>query len=78
MDIPPSGGHNDISGTALGGDLHIPPPEHVCTVHCNQSHNGPVSDGGAETGANDIQAVVGTGRVRCGRCTDDGFGGGTY
>ena len=37
-----------------------------------------MSGGGAETSAKGIQAVVVTGRGRCGRDVDDGSGGGTY
>ena len=59
MDIPPAGGHDGGSGTAGGGYLHLPPPEYGHTVHCNQSHYGPISGGGADTRAKDIQAVVG-------------------
>ena len=29
-------------GIAGSGDLHLPPPEHSCTVYCNQSHYGTV------------------------------------
>ena len=78
MKIFPAGGRNGGSRDAGGGDLLIPPPEHGRTVHCNQAHYGPVSSGGAETGANDIQALVGTGRGGCGRDGDGGSGGGTY
>ena len=76
MDILPAGGRDGGIRTAEGGDLRILPPEHGHTVHCNQSHYGPVSGGRAETGAKDIQAVVGTGQDGCGRDADGGSGGG--
>ena len=47
----------------------------VHTVHCGQAHYGPVSGGGAETRAKDIQSVVGTGRGGCGRDADGDLGG---
>ena len=77
VDIPPSGGRDDGSGTSGGGDLRLPTPEHVRTVNCNQDHYGPVSGGGVETRAKDIQAMVGTGWGGCGRDTDSGSGGET-
>ena len=77
MWIPPTGGHNGGSGTVGGGDLHLPPPEHGLTVHCDQDHYGPVSSGGAENGDKDTQAVTRTGRSGCGRDADNGLGGGT-
>ena len=72
MDITPAGGRDGGSGTAGGGDLRLPPPEHGSKVHCDQDHYLPMSGGGAETGANDIHVVVGTGWVGYGRDTDDG------
>ena len=77
MDIPPIGVCNVGGGTAGGGDLHLPPLEYSCKVHCNQAHYGPMSGGGAETGATGIQAVVGTGRSGCGGDADGGSEGGT-
>ena len=61
MDINPAGGRDGGSGTTGGGYLRLPPPDHGRTVHCDQAHYGPVSGGGAETGAKDIQVVVVTG-----------------
>ena len=58
VDIPPTGGRNERSGNAGGGDIRLPPPEHGRTVHCYQAHYGPVHGGRAETGANDILSVV--------------------
>ena len=73
--IPPSGGCNGGGGAAGVVDLHLPPPEHSFTVYCDQAHYGPVSGGGAETGATVVQAVVGKGRVGCGGDSDRRSGG---
>ena len=77
VDIPPTGGRDGRSRTIVGGDLCIPPPENGHTVHCNKAHYGPVSGGGADTGANYIQVVVGTGWGACGRDADGGLRGRT-
>ena len=77
VDITPAGGHDFGSRTAGGGDLRLPPPEHVCIVHCDQEHYGTVSISGADTGAKDIQVVEGTRRSGCGSNADGSLGGGT-
>ena len=67
-------GGSEVAG---GRYLRLPPPEHSCTVHCDQAHYGPVSSGGAETGATGLQEVVIEG---CGGCEGDAdgiLGGGT-
>ena len=48
MDIPPTGGRDGRGVIAGGGDLLIPPPEHIGTVYCNQAHYVPVSSSGAK------------------------------
>ena len=63
VDISFAGARDEGSRTAGGGDLRLLPPEHGCTLNHDQYHYGPVSGGGAETGAKDIQSVLGTGRV---------------
>ena len=60
MDKPPSRVGDKGSGISGGATLRLPPPEHGLTVHCNQAHYGHVSVSEEETGAKDIQAVVGT------------------
>ena len=75
MVIPPAGGRDGGSGTAGGGYLCLPPPEHGCTEHCNQTHYEPVSGGVADTVSKGIQAVLRTGRSGCGRDADGGSGG---
>ena len=70
MDIPPTRVRDNRIGSAEGGDLPLLPPEHVCTVHCDQDRHGPVSGGIAEIGAKDIQAVVRTEQVGCVRDVD--------
>ena len=77
MDILPARGRDGGSGTAEGGDLRLPPPEHGRVVHFNQDHYGPMSGGGVETGAKDIQVLVVTGSSGCVRDADSGSGGGT-
>ena len=77
VDIPPTGGRNDRSGNAGGGDIHLPPTEHGRIVHCYRAHYGTVFGGRAETKGEDIQAVLRTERVGCGRNADGGSGGGT-
>ena len=77
MDITPTGGHDDGSGTAGGGDLRLLTPEHVFPFHCKHDHYGPVSGGGMGNRDKDIQAVVRTGQSGCGGDTDGISGGGT-
>ena len=83
MGIPPSGGRDCGGGTAGGGDLCLPPPEHSRKVYCDQAHYGTVSGRGAETKATGLQEVVGSRRGKCGGDADgslvgrtDGGGGG--
>ena len=77
MGISPDGGRDGRGGTTGGGDLHILPPEHSCTVYCDQDHYGPVSGGGAEARVKGDQAVVGAGLIGCGGDADGGLGGRT-
>ena len=35
VDISPAGGRDGGSGTAVGGEILLPPPEHSHTVYCN-------------------------------------------
>ena len=63
--------------TSGGGKLRLSVPEHSRTVYCDQDHYGPVSGVGAETGATNVQAVVGTGRSGFGGDAGGGLGGGT-
>ena len=74
VDITPAGGRDDGRGTVGGVEICLPPLEHGHTVNYDQAHCGPVSGDGAETGAKDIQEVVGTGRGGCGRDADGGLG----
>ena len=77
VEITPAGGRDGGVGTEGGGYLRLPPPEKTRTVHCDQAHYGPVSSGGAETGATGLQEVVIEG---CGGCEGDAdgiLGGGT-
>ena len=67
MGLSPAGGRDGRDRIAGGGDLNLPPPEHSCTVYCDQAHYGPVSGGRAEAGVKGRQVVVGEGRT--------GFGG---
>ena len=46
MGVSPAGGCDGGGGVTGGGDLRLPPLEHSHTVHCGQSHYGPVSSGG--------------------------------
>ena len=77
MGLSPTGGHNGGGGILGGGYLRLLPLEHGCTVYCDQSHYGPVSDGRAEVRFKGDQAVVGSGRTGCGRGADGGSGGRT-
>ena len=74
MDILPAGGCDDGSRTAGSGDIRLPLTEHGHTVHCDQARYGPVSGGGMETGAKDIQSLVGTGWGGCEKDADSGSG----
>ena len=78
VDIYPAGGSDGRGGVTGGGDLHLPPPEHIHTVHCNQVYYGPVSGGGEVSGVMSGQSVVGIGWLGLGRDVDGGSGGGTY
>ena len=77
MGITPAEVCGRRSVTSGGGKLRLSVPEHSRTVYCDQDHYGPVSGVGAETGATDVQAVVGTGRIGFGGDTGGGLGGGT-
>ena len=65
MGIPPSGGRDGGGGTTGGGDLHLPPLEQGLTVYYDPDYCGPVSGGGAETGAKGVQVVVGKRQGGC-------------
>ena len=39
----------------------FPPPDHSRTEYCNKTHYGNFPGGGAETGVNSVEAVVGAG-----------------
>ena len=77
LGIPPARGNDGGGGTAGVGDLRLPPPKNGHTVYFDQAHYGPVSGGGAETGAKGVLAVVVTGRGGCGGGADGGLGGET-
>ena len=64
-------------GAIGGGDLRLPPPEHSCTVNCDQYHYGPVSGSGEASRIMCAQAVAGTGHLGLGRDDDGGSGSGT-
>ena len=59
-------------GIRGGGDPLLPPPEHICTVHCYQAHYGPGPGGRASSGVKCVQAVVGTGLLRIERNMNGG------
>ena len=71
MGITPTG-RDDVGGGHTGdGDLHLPPPEHGHTIHCDHAHYGTVSGGRATPGYKGGKAVVksgvsGTGGVAAG------------
>ena len=73
----PNVGRYGGGGTAGGGDLRLPPPEHSRTVYRDKAHYGPVSGGGEEDGAKGVQAVVGTRQGGCGGYRYGSLGGGT-
>ena len=58
MGVCPSGGRGGRGGIIGVGDLCLPRPEQIYTVHCDQAYYGPVSGGGAETGIKGGQEVV--------------------
>ena len=43
MGLSPAGGRNNGGRNVGGGDIHILPPEHSCTVYCVIAHYEPVS-----------------------------------
>ena len=59
MVLSPTRVRDGRGGITGGGDLYLPPLEHICTIHCNQAHYGPLSGGVAASGVKDGQAVVG-------------------
>ena len=67
-------GGSEVAG---GRYLRLPPPEHSCTVHCDQAHYGPVSGGGEASGVTGGQAVVVTLHIVLGRGSDGGLVSGT-
>ena len=64
---PPTGGCDGGGGFTGGGDLRLPPPEHSCTVYCDNADYGPMSGGKVEAKAKGGNKMVGTGGF--------GFGG---
>ena len=84
MGVPTHCNGSGNGGTGGGRGKYLPPPEHVCAIHCNPSHHGVVFGSGAESGNAPIQAMVGTyrpgyhgyhgGGVRLGG--EGGYGGG--
>ena len=70
MGVSPSGGYDGGEGITGGGDLRLTPPEHSCTVYCDQDHYGPVSGGREEAGVKSGQLVVGSGWLGLGGDAD--------
>ena len=66
MVVSPYGGRDGRLRIIGGGELHLPPPEQSCIVHCDQAHYRPVSGSRAETGVKGCQVVVGAGRIGLG------------
>ena len=76
MGVSPAGGSSGRGSITGGGDLHLLPPEHSRTVHCDQAHYGFMSGAGAEDRVKVRQAVVGAGWLGLGRGLGGGSGGG--
>ena len=70
LGLPPTGGGDDGGRPAGGGYIHRLPPEHSREIHCDKTHYRPVSGGGATTGENGVEAVVGAGVPWTGGETD--------
>ena len=66
MGVFPTGGSDGRGGITVGGYLCLPPPEQILAVHCYQAHYGPVSGGGAKSGVEGVQVVLGAGRLGLG------------
>ena len=77
MGVQPYGTSNGRGGITGGGDLRLPPPEHICKVNYDQYHYGPVSGSSVEDGVKGGQSVVGSGRIGLGGDAEGGSGGGT-
>ena len=73
MGVSPTGCCDGRGGINGGGDLSILPPEHSCTVYCNQAHYGPVSSREAQKGVKGGHAVVVEGQIGIGGDTDSGW-----
>ena len=46
VDVSPTDVNDGGCGVTGGGYLRLPPPEHICTVNCDQAHYGPVHGSG--------------------------------
>ena len=66
MGVSPADGRDGGDRITGCGDLRLPPPQYSCTVHCNQTHYGPVSSRQAASGVKGCQALVQTGRLGLG------------
>ena len=77
MGVSPADRSDGGGGIAGGGYLCLLPQEHSCTVHCDQSHYGPVYGRGKAYGVTGGQVVVASVRFGLGRDVDSEFRGGT-
>ena len=77
MGVSPADGRNE-GGSIIGvGYLCLPPPEHSCTVNCNQFYYGHVYDVGEASRVTGGQEVVISERIGPERDSDSGLRGGT-
>ena len=58
MGVPTHWGGAGNGGDGRDWGVYQPPPEHVCTIHCNLSYHVLVSSGEAEAGTMTIQEMV--------------------
>ena len=77
MGVSSYGGSHGVGGITVGGYLCLPPPEHSCTIHCNQVQYGPVSRDGEASRVMGVQSMVVAVKLVLVRDVDGGSGGGT-
>ena len=70
MGVSSTGGSNGGGVIKGGWDVGLPPPDHSCTFHCDQTHHGPLSGGGAEAGVKGDKVVVVSGCIGLGGDVD--------
>ena len=77
MGVPPTGRCDGGGRNSRGRDLHLPLPEHSCTVNSDQLYYIHMYSSGETPRDKGVQLVVGTGGPGIGGDAGGGSGGGT-